>query len=147
MLKMSLKIAEPQLKNAAKLFNYYTALSKGSNEDSVSLNVSKEQESFLHFPSVTNTKASDVDVGYKSYSKKPLIFFIGYRETGTGSRINGFRKYGTSLRIPGKKEGSYSQQRYLFLYQSSVCNCQKSMCKRFGGYFVALEIKAAAHFL
>ncbi|KAL0076839.1 hypothetical protein J3Q64DRAFT_1350867 [Phycomyces blakesleeanus] len=59
----SIPILLQKMKFHLKLFNYYTALSKGSNEDSVSLNVSKEQESFLHFPSVTNTKASDVDVG------------------------------------------------------------------------------------
>ncbi|KAL0097138.1 hypothetical protein J3Q64DRAFT_1711616 [Phycomyces blakesleeanus] len=47
-----------------KLFNYYTALSKDSNED---------KESFLHLPSVTNTKASDVDVGCGYFRQRKYL--------------------------------------------------------------------------
>ncbi|OAD78635.1 hypothetical protein PHYBLDRAFT_140698 [Phycomyces blakesleeanus NRRL 1555(-)] len=52
-----------RLKFHLELFNYYAALSKDSNEDSISLNLSKEEELFLHLPSVTSTKARDDDVG------------------------------------------------------------------------------------
>ncbi|KAL0087592.1 hypothetical protein J3Q64DRAFT_1883374 [Phycomyces blakesleeanus] len=55
----SIPMSLQRMKFHLKLFNYYTALRKVSNEDSIGLNLSKE-ESFLHLPSVTNTKASDV---------------------------------------------------------------------------------------
>ncbi|OAD67163.1 hypothetical protein PHYBLDRAFT_151771 [Phycomyces blakesleeanus NRRL 1555(-)] len=54
----------PRMNFHLKLFNYYTVLSDGSNEDN------------------------------KSSSKNPLIIFIGVWGTGVGFRIKGFRKYG-----------------------------------------------------
>ncbi|KAL0074292.1 hypothetical protein J3Q64DRAFT_1703643 [Phycomyces blakesleeanus] len=62
----------PRMKFYPKLFNHYIALSNESNKDSTSLNLSNE-ESFLRLPSVTNTKASDVDVGYGCFRQRRYL--------------------------------------------------------------------------
>ncbi|KAL0093409.1 hypothetical protein F4703DRAFT_1729865 [Phycomyces blakesleeanus] len=56
-----------------KLFGHYTALSTYSNEDNISLRLSKEEETFLRFSSVTNMKASDVDVSRGCFRQRRYL--------------------------------------------------------------------------
>ncbi|KAL0074213.1 hypothetical protein J3Q64DRAFT_1423365 [Phycomyces blakesleeanus] len=59
----SILVSLPRIKFHLKLFNYCIGLSNGSNKKSITLNLSKEEELFPYFPSVTNTKANIFYVG------------------------------------------------------------------------------------